>query len=226
MKLVPTSEALATYLHHHASALAGSLNSEQLHALDELRNETQSLSGSEMQISKEQGAFLYLMARLCGAKRILELGRYTGYSTICLAAALPDSGKIISVDRDTRTLSVAEKYFQMTGQASKIDIRTGLATEVLESLKSSSNFDPFDLVFIDADKAPMRDYYEACLTLTRQGGLIILDNTLWSGQVVNEKDQQKSTQAIRDCNSFVTNDPRTESVLLNIADGVLAARKL
>lgn len=226
MKLVPASEQLADYLGNHATALSRALNAEQINALEELRAETLRLPGSEMQISREQGAFLYLLSQLCQARRILELGRYTGYSTICFAAALPADGRIVTIDRDTKTLPVAERFFAKTGQSAKIEIRTGLALEILRELETATQENFFDLAFIDADKAPMQDYFEACLRLVRSGGLILLDNTLWSGEVADESKDDKTTKAIRDCNQFIAGDPRVECVLLNIADGILVARKI
>jgi len=225
MKLVPATTELANYLGLHATALDTALLPQEALALEDLRRETLSMPGSEMQISREQGAFMYLMTKLTGARRAVELGCYTGYSAISVAAGLPSDGLLVSIDKDEMTMSVARRYFARTGQAGKIRSRVGNASDELEKLISEHGPGQFDLAFIDADKAPMIKYFELCLTLLRPGGLILADNTLWNGDVTNSAVTDKSTMAIRAFNHHVASDRRVECTLVNIADGIMMIRK-
>lgn len=225
MKLVPATPALANYLSSHATALDAALLPHEAMALEELRRETLCLPGSEMQISREQGAFMYLMTKLTGARKCVELGCYTGYSAIAVAAALPSDGFLVSIDKDEAMMAVARRYFERTGQAGKIRARAGNAQTELDKLMEEFGPGQFDLAFIDADKSPMIDYFEQCLRLLRAGGLILADNTLWNGDVANPAIRDKNTEAIRAFNQHVANDRRVECTLVNIADGIMMIRK-
>ena len=225
MKLVPATKELANYLSAHATALDAALLPQEALALEDLRRETLAMPGSEMQISREQGAFMYLMTKLTGTRRALELGCYTGYSAISVAAALPPDGILVSIDKDEVAMDVARRYFARTGQAGKIHPRVGNALGELEKLITEHGPGQFDLAFIDADKTPMIQYFELCLTLVRPGGLILADNTLWNGDVANPAIQDKNTAAIRAFNRHVANDRRVECTLVNVADGIMMIRK-
>lgn len=225
MKLVPASEELARYLEKHSTALECALLAGEALALADLRRETASMTGSEMQIAAEQGSFMHSIAKIAGARRCVEIGCFTGYSAIAVAAALPADGVLFTIDKDSRTMEVASRYFVRTGQAGKIRPVIGDGLEELARLESKWGPGAFDMAFIDADKAPMLDYFEACLRLVRQGGVILADNTLWSGAVVRPGDRDQQTTAIRKFNDTVANDPRVEATLLNIADGIMMLRK-
>lgn len=224
MKLVPASESLARYLGDHSTALDHSLLPHESLALEALRRETLSMPGSEMQISREQGSFMYLIARLAGARKAVELGCYTGYSAISVAAAMPQGSLLVTIDKDPKTMEVACRYFERTGQSGKILPRVGDARAELDKLINEHGAGSFDLAFIDADKAPMLEYLDLCLKLVRPGGLILADNTLWNGDVANPAVDDKSTQAIREFNTTVARDPRVECTLVNIADGIMIMR--
>ncbi len=236
MKLVPATESLALYLANHATALDQALLPGEAIALEELRHETLTFTGSEMQISKEQGSFMYLLAKLTGARKAVELGCFTGYSAIAVAAALPSNGLMVTIDKDQDAMAVARRYFVRTGQSNKISPRLGNVTDELEKLLAEHGSGSFDLAFIDADKIPMLEYFELCLKLLRSGGLILADNTLWNGAVVNahgespapygNNNQDKNTVAIRHFNDTVVTDRRVEATLVNVADGIMMLRKL
>ncbi len=226
MKLVPATEPLARYLSIHATALDHALLPNESLALEELRSETLGIIGSEMQIAREQGSFMYLAAKLIGATKCLELGCFTGYSAIAVAAALPPSGVVVTIDKDEETMAVARRYFVRTGQSQKIIPRVGNALDELDKLLDEHGPESFDLAFIDADKGPMLDYFERCLKLVRIGGLILADNTLWNGDVTNPSSQDKCTIAIRNFNDIVSKDRRVEATLVNVADGIMMLRKV
>jgi caffeoyl-CoA O-methyltransferase len=156
-----------------------------------------------------------------GARRVIEIGTFTGYSGLSMAEALPDEGELITCDIDPHATRIAREFFDKSPHGKKITIRLGDALETLRGLPSSQ---PFDLAFIDADKERYVDYYDALVPLIRPNGLIVADNTLWSGKVVDPQDA--STRAIVAFNARVTADPRVENVLLSVRDGVMLARKL
>ncbi|HEY7147815.1 MAG TPA: class I SAM-dependent methyltransferase [Gaiellaceae bacterium] len=172
-----------------------------------------------MMVGRLEGGFLAALVRISGAKRILELGTFTGYSSISMASALPDDGRIITCDVDPDATSIARRYMDESGHGDKIDIRLGPALETIETLDG-----PFDLVFIDADKVNYENYYEAVLPLLADDGLLIADNVLWSGRVV-EPDGDESTQAIMAFNEHVKNDQRVVSVMLTVRDGMTLVQK-
>ncbi|MRG97301.1 O-methyltransferase [Polyangium spumosum] len=189
---------------------------------DELRDATYaSTSSPQMQVGRVEGTFLKMLCALASARRVLEIGTFTGYSALCMAEALPDDGELLTLDRDPDATRIARSFFDRSPHGKKIRILLGDALETLRSLPPGA---PFDLVFIDADKERYTDYYEAVLPLLRQGGLVVGDNTLWSGNVLDPK--EASDHGICRFNDHVTADPRVENVLLSIRDGMMLARKL
>jgi caffeoyl-CoA O-methyltransferase len=189
---------------------------------DELRELTFStVHDPNMQVGRIEGAFLKLLASLAGARRALEVGTYTGYSALCIAEALPDDGELITCDRDPEVTRIARSFFDRSEHGKKIRIALGDALETVRALPMEP---AFDLAFIDADKERYVDYYEALLPLLRPGGLLVADNTLWSGEVLAPTTQ--SARAIVHFNDHVTGDPRVENVLLSVRDGVMLVRKL
>lgn len=193
--------------------------------LVQLREETASLPMAVMQIAPEQGQFMALLIKLLGAKRAIEIGVYTGYSALAVAAALPDDGLLIACDIDAETTAIAQRYWQQAGVAEKIDLRLAPAIETLQALVDEGQADSFDFAFIDADKTGYRDYYELCLALLRPGGLIVVDNVLWGGAVLDAQTDDDDTQAIRRFNAQLRDDQRVELSLLPVADGVSLIRK-
>jgi predicted O-methyltransferase YrrM len=188
--------------------------------LRELRAATASVPHSGMQIGADQGQFMAMLVKLMGARRCLEIGTYTGYSALAVALALPRDGSIVCCDVSEEWTAVGKPFWKKAGVEKKIDLRIGPALETLKTLNG-----PFDFVFIDADKPNYINYYERCLELLRPGGLIAVDNVLWSGEVANEKTQDKLTVALRKFNDHVHNDERVDLVMLSIGDGVTLALK-
>jgi caffeoyl-CoA O-methyltransferase len=176
-------------------------------------------SAPQMMVGRIEGGFLAMLVQLRGARRILELGTFTGYSSISMASALPPGGSIITCDVDPEATGIARRYMDESGYGDRIEIRLGPALETIGSLEG-----PFDLVFIDADKPNYKAYYEAVLPLLAENGLVIADNVLWSGRVV-EDDGDESTLAIKDFNEHVRNDARVISVMLTVRDGMTLIRK-
>jgi caffeoyl-CoA O-methyltransferase len=193
--------------------------------LRELRDETSKLPGANMQIAPEQGQFMRLLAEILGAKRCLEVGVYTGYSSTSVALALPADGLLIACDINAETSSIAKRYWERAGVLSKIRLELRPAAETLAHLIHSNQADTFDFAFIDADKEAYDTYYELCLKLLRPGGLITIDNTLWNGRVADPNATDTSTLAIRAINAKVVADSRVSSSLVPIGDGLLLARK-
>lgn len=194
--------------------------------LRRLREETAALPRAAMQISPEQGQFMYLLARLIGARRTLEVGTFTGYSAISVARALPPDGKVIAMDVSEEYAAIARRYFAEAGVADRIDLRIAPALQTLDGLLESGEAGTFDMAFIDADKENYLGYYERCLMLLRPGGLILVDNTLWSGAVADPDARDTSTEAIRAFNAFLHGDERIDLSLVPIGDGLTLARKI
>ncbi|MDX1514910.1 MAG: class I SAM-dependent methyltransferase [Gammaproteobacteria bacterium] len=193
--------------------------------LRRLREETAGLEMARMQISPEQGQFMGLLIRALGARRTLEVGVFTGYSALCVATALPPKGRITACDVNEEWTSIARRYWSEAGVADKIDLRLAPAADTLGALIESGERGQYDFAFIDADKGNYRVYFESCLELIRPGGLIAVDNTLWSGRVIDSTDQSADTMAIREFNEFVKNDTRIELSLVPIGDGLSIALK-
>lgn len=188
-----------------------------------LIDETQALGNiSIMQIAPEQGAFMTLFARILGARRAIEIGTFTGYSALCLARGLTDGGKLICCDVSEEWTNVGRRHWEKAGIAHKIDLRIAPAIKTLADLPQEPNF---DLAFIDADKSAYIDYFEALIPLIRAGGVILVDNVLWMGAVIDPEANDENTLAIRRFNDYVAADSRVECVMLPIADGLTLLRK-
>ena len=190
-----------------------------------LRKETAKLSMSEMQVSPEQGQFMALLAKLLDARQVIEVGTFTGYSTLAIAQALPADGEVIACDVSEEWTSMAMRYWEQAGIVDKIDLRLAPALDSLDGLLQEERAGDFDMAFIDADKENYLNYYERCLELLRPGGLIMVDNVLWGGSVVDASNQKPETMAIRELNEHVHRDSRVDISLVPIGDGVTLARK-
>ena len=187
--------------------------------LARLRERTASLPEHDMQIGPEQGAFMALLVRLMGARRLIEIGTFTGYSSTAMALALPDDGWILCCDVSREWTDIARQAWADAGVAGKVELRLAPATETLVTLDDDS----FDLAFIDADKQNYDAYYEGCLRVVRPGGLILIDNVLWSGDVADPSVDNANVRAIRAIDEKVAADERVEHVLLPLADGLTLA---
>jgi caffeoyl-CoA O-methyltransferase len=188
--------------------------------LFQLRQETAQLEYSVMQISPEQGQFMSLLIKLTGAKRAIEIGTFTGYSSICVASAMPDDGELICCDISPQWTDIAEKYWAQANLENKISLFTQPAELTLQKLIDDEQQSSFDFIFIDADKQNYIQYYEMALTLLKKGGMIAVDNTLWSGAVADPENVEPGTQAIRRFNQMVKEDMRVSKSLLPIGDGL------
>jgi caffeoyl-CoA O-methyltransferase len=188
------------------------------------REETAQMPMAMMQIGADQGAFMALTAKLIGATRYLEIGTFTGYSALSVALALPADGKVVCLDVSEEFTSRARKYWKEAGVESKIDLRLGPGVDEMDRMIAAKE-GPFDFVFIDADKPNYDAYYERALKLVRQGGLIALDNMLWSGAVADPSNKDTNTVAIRALNKKIHADDRVDVALTTIGDGVMMARK-
>jgi predicted O-methyltransferase YrrM len=193
--------------------------------LKQLREETAKLSMARMQISPEQGQLMALLVQLMGAKKTLEIGVFIGYSALAVALALPVDGKVIACEISEEYTAIAKDFWGRAGVLEKIDLRIAPALETLEKLITEGEAGSFDLAFIDADKRNYENYYERVLTLLRPGGLILIDNVLWSGKVADPTITDKQTQAIREFNQKLHQDSRISLSLIAIADGLTLALK-
>jgi predicted O-methyltransferase YrrM len=178
-----------------------------------------------MQIAPEQGQLMALLAELCGARRAIEIGTYTGYSALCLAQALGPEGRLICCDLSAEWTAVGVPFWERAGVRERIELRIGPALQTLDALLGEGQAGRFDLAFIDADKQGYREYYERCLELLRHGGLVLLDNTLWDGAVADPAQQDAETRALRELNAFLHRDQRVSLSLVPIGDGLTLARK-
>lgn len=188
--------------------------------LRQLREETAQLEYSVMQISPEQGQFMSLLIKMMAAKRAIEIGTFTGYSSICVASAMPEEGRLICCDISPQWTSIAEKYWALAGLEEKIELYTQPAEQTLQKLLDDGAEKTFDFIFIDADKQNYIGYYEMALRLLRKGGIIAVDNTLWSGAVADPENIEPGTRAIRRFNDMLKEDRRVSSSLLTIGDGL------
>ena len=193
--------------------------------LQALQQETSTMEGAQMQISHEQARFMTLLLKAMGAKRTLEVGVYTGYSTLITAAALPADGTVIACDTSAEWTAVARRYWQQAGVAEKIDLRLAPAQDTMRALLALDTAASLDFVFIDADKTGYDAYYELALQLLRPGGMIMLDNCLWDGSVVDASVQDEDTVAIRVLNNKIARDARVHSYLAPVGDGVYLVYK-
>jgi len=182
-----------------------------------LREEThRTMEFPQMVVGPLEGAFLKMMARMVGATRVLEIGMFTGYSALCFAEALPAGGRVITCEIDEKPAALARSYFARSPHGGKIEVRMGLALETLRGLAG-----PFDLIFIDADKVNYVNYYRRALDLLSERGVILIDNVLWSGDVLKQPPPDQSTAAIQELNRTVSSDARVDAVLVTVRDGVL-----
>jgi predicted O-methyltransferase YrrM len=190
-----------------------------------LREETARHPMSQMQIAPEQGQFMALLVQLMGAIRTLEVGVFTGYSALSVALALPENGQVVACDVSEEFTAIARRYWEMAGVTNKIDLRIAPAVETLDQLLADGQAETFDFAFIDADKSNYGTYYEQALQLVRPGGLILIDNVLWSGRVADEQVQDTRTEAIRAFNRKLHEDQRVTLSMVAIADGLTLALK-
>jgi predicted O-methyltransferase YrrM len=190
-----------------------------------LREETGADPDAECQIAPEQGQFMGLLVKLMGARSILELGTFTGYSSLCMAMALPPYGRIVTCDISKEWTAVARRYWKEARVENRVELHLRPALDLLDQLLAEGQERKFDLVFIDADKENYVGYYEYALRLLRPGGLVIVDNSFWSGKVVEPDMQDKDTVAIRAFNAYLRNDPRITLSILPLADGLTLAVK-
>ena len=177
-----------------------------------------------MQISISQCHFLHLIVKISNTKKILEIGTFTGLSGLTMSLSLPSDGKLVTLDKNTERHKIASNFFKKAKQESKIKTIIGPALESLSSLKKKEQ--KFDLIFIDADKENYKNYYNQSLDLIEKNGLIIVDNVLWHGEVVDVKKQDKLTTIIREFNSYINKDKRTENIIIPVGDGLTVCRKL
>lgn len=205
------TEALMAYVHARL---------DEHPVLVGLRERTAPMAQAGMQIGPEQGAFMALLVRLMGVRRILEIGTFTGYSSTVMALALPADGHMTCCDVSREWTDIAREAWADAGVADRVELRLAPAAETLATLEAGS----YDLAFIDADKVGYDTYYTECLRLVRPGGLILLDNTLWSGRVADASEDDENTQAIRAINDRIAADERVDQVILPLGDGVTMAR--
>ena len=215
-RFVNATDAVMDYL----SRVGARETPAQIHC----REETQKMPMALMQIAPEQGALLAMLAKLTNAKRYVEIGTFTGYSALSVALAMPDDGKIVALDVSKEFTDHARGFWKEAGVADKIDLRLGPGLEALDRMISAGE-GPFDLAFIDADKPNYDGYYERVLKLLRVGGLIVLDNMLWSGAVADLKVTDAHTSALRALNAKIHADPRVDMALATVGDGVMLALK-
>jgi len=205
-------EKIARYINEHSV--------REPAILRELRAATASVPHSGMQIGADQGQFMALLVQAIGARNCLEIGTYTGYSALAVALALPEDGRIVCCDISAEWTAIARRFWEKAGVADKISLKLGPALETLKELKG-----PYDFVFIDADKGNYANYYERCLELARRGGIIAIDNTLWSGWVADPRRDDDDTRALRAFNDKMHRDERVALSQLSLGDGVTLALK-
>ena len=213
-----TKRSLGLTDHLQEYLLAVSLRESEV--LRKLREVTEKRDDSVMQIAPEQGQFLALLIRLLSVERILEVGTFTGYSSLVMAEALPEHGRIVTLDLNEETGDIARKFWNEAGLGGKIEQRLGPAIDTLEKLDG-----PFDLVFIDADKGNYDSYYEKGLRLLKPGGLLVIDNVLWSGRVADSEARDLDTMTIKNLNERIHGDGRVDLSLIPVADGLTLVRK-
>ncbi len=215
----PKYITLTTELYDYA--VAHGHNGDPIRA--ELAAETSKLGAiSGMQIAPEQGTLMAILATAIGARSAVEVGTFTGYSALCVARALPGDGRLLCCDVNEEWTSIGQRYWERAGIANKITLKLGPAAETLRALPSSHTF---DFAFIDADKPNYAIYYEEILKRMRPNGLILIDNVLWSGRVIDDSVKEENTVALRALNDKITADTRVEAVMLAVADGLTIARK-
>jgi predicted O-methyltransferase YrrM len=202
-----------------------SVSLKEVPILQELRQETANLPSAVMQIAPEQGQFMALLTKLLNVRKALEVGVFTGYSSLCVALAMPEDGQLIACDVSEEYTNIARRYWQKAGIAEKISLRIAPALDTLDGLIAAGEGESFDLAFIDADKGNYANYYDRILQLIRPKGLILIDNVLWSGKVADAEVNDNLTNQIREFNQKLYRDDRIDLSLLSIADGLTLAMK-
>ena len=193
--------------------------------LQELREETQQLPNARMQISSEQGQLMAMLVKLVNARKIVEVGTFTGYSSTVMALVMPPEGRLVACDVSEEYTQIARKFWQKAGVDEQIQLILGKAKESLKQLLQADGQESFDLAFIDADKTAYTEYYEYCLKLIQPGGLILVDNVLWGGQVADSSNHDMDTEALRAFNAALSSDQRIDLCMVPIGDGLTIARK-
>ena len=211
-------------LSQELNAYLSRVGAREPEVLRQLREETAGMPQAQMQIAVEEGAFLALLVQLVGARRILEVGTFTGYSSTAMALAMPADGRMVCCDVSREYTDVARRTWSAAGVADRIELHLRPALETLDALLADGAAGTFDLAFIDADKGNYAGYYERALRLVRAGGLIAIDNVLWSGRVIDAGDNDQDTLAIRALNEAIAADERVDVAMVPIADGVTVAR--
>jgi len=214
----PLTEPLFHYLIDHSL--------REPDVLRRLRDATAALPECDWQVAPEQAQFMALLARISGVGRFLELGTFTGYGTLAMALALPEDGRIVTCDIEASFPDIGKPFWEEAGVAGKIEQRLQPALDLLDDLVRDGHRGTFDMAFIDADKPDYPQYYERCLPLIREGGLVLIDNVLWGGAVIDAADTRSSTRAIRETNRLLLADKRVEISMIPIGDGLTIARKV
>ncbi|XP_050203848.1 tricin synthase 1-like [Mercurialis annua] len=194
--------------------------------LRQLREETSAMRGSQMQVSPDQAQLLAMLVQILGAKRCIELGVYTGYSSLAIALVLPESGCLVACERDADSLNVAKKYYDKAGVSHKVNVKHGMAADILKSLIQNGEAFSYDFAFVDAEKKMYQEYFELLLQLVRVGGIIVVDNVLWHGKVADPLVNDARTVSIRDFNKNLMEDKRVSISMVPIGDGMTICRKL
>jgi predicted O-methyltransferase YrrM len=216
-RTIGISDELAAYVRE--------VGSREPDVLARLRAETAGIRQHNMQIAPEEGAFLAMLVELIGARRCIEVGTFTGYSSLAVALVLPDDGHLVCCDVSEEWTSMARKYWDEAGVAGRIDLRIAPAAETLDQLLADDEQGTYDFAFVDADKTGYDGYYERLMQLVRPGGLIAFDNTLWGGEVLDVDSDDEDTRALQALNQKLASDERISLCMLPIADGVTLARR-
>ena len=217
-RTIPMTDALYDYF------LGVSLREPAV--LARLRDATLAHPEASMQISPEQGQFMRFLIRLMGAKRAIEIGTFTGYSALSVALAMPDDGYLVACERREEFTKIGQPFWREAGVADRIDLRIGKAVGTLEAMLEAGEGDTYDFAFIDGDKKNYVNYFDLCLQLVRIGGVIAIDNALWSGRLTDETLDDPATTAIRTLNESIRDDDRVDMSLLPIGDGLMLARRI
>ncbi|XP_008794820.1 O-methyltransferase MdmC-like [Phoenix dactylifera] len=193
--------------------------------LRELREETAAMRGSQMQVSPDQAQLLAMLVQILGAQRCIEVGVYTGYSSLAIALVLPESGRLVACERDAKCLEIAKKYYERAGVSHKVDVKHALAVDSLKALILNGEACSYDFAFVDAEKRMYNEYFELLLQLVRVGGLIVIDNVLWHGKVADPQVNDPKTISIRNFNKKILEDERISICMVPIGDGMTICRK-
>ncbi|EPS60177.1 hypothetical protein M569_14626 [Genlisea aurea] len=200
-------------------------NVKESKILQDLREETANMHGSQMQVSPDQAQLLVMLVQILGAKRCIEVGVYTGYSSLAVASVLPEGGLLVACERDAKSLEIAQKYYDRAGVSNKVQIKLGLAADSLNSMIQNGEANRYDFAFLDADKKMYQEYFELLLQLVRVGGLIVIDNVLWHGRVADPLVNDPRTVSIRNFNRNLMMDERVSISMVPVGDGMTICRK-